>query len=119
MALGAGATANLAGLRFPGRRNRLLEKKGRQKVPTCTSSSRVGDWRLGELRPAADIPAGIAGNRGAFTAIAQGDDIPELLREGAAEALGGQLDLPRDVLALRTKGGYDSPAIEQDGARNT
>ena len=42
---------------------------------------------------------GIAGNKGKFTAFLLEADIPASLRKGAAGALGGQLDFPRDALA--------------------
>ena len=41
---------------------------------------RLGDGRLGEVRRAADTPAGFAGRRGKFTAFALEADIPALLR---------------------------------------
>ena len=57
---------------------------------------RFRDGRAGGVRYAADIPAGIAGNQGKFSAFALGADIPGLLLRGAVEAVGGQLDSPRD-----------------------
>ena len=65
---------------------------------------RFRDGCLGEVRHADDIPAGIAGNTGNFTASAPDAEIPALLRKGALVALGGQLDFPRDGLALRKQG---------------
>ena len=90
--LDTGATANL--------------EKGRRKVSTYTSSARFrfGGGRRGEVRRAADILVGIAGNKGKITAFALGADIPALLGRGAMGALRGQLDFPRDALALRRRG---------------
>ena len=42
---------------------------------------------------AVDIPADIAVDAGKFAAFALEADVPALLRQGASEALGGQLDL--------------------------
>ena len=56
------------------------------------------------MRHAADVPAGAAGNKGKCTAFVLEADMPALLRKGAVEALGGQLDFSRDALALRKKG---------------
>ena len=47
---------------------------------------------------------GIAGCRGAFTDFVLDADIPALLCKGALEALGGQLDFERDILAMREHG---------------
>ena len=101
--LGTGATANLALFRWHERHNRLLERKGRRKVSTYPSSTRFrfGGGRLGEVRHAADIPEGIAENKGKFTALAPDADIPALLRKGAMEAPGGQKDFSRDAARRR------------------
>ena len=48
--------------------------------------------RLGEVRHAADIPEGIAGNKSKSTAFATDAEIPALLRKGAMEAPGGHMD---------------------------
>ena len=61
----------------------------------------------GEVKHAADIKVGVAGRRGAFTAFVLDADIPAVLREGALEALGGQLDFERDALSFRTHGMND------------
>ena len=68
----------------------------------------VGDGRLGDLRCAADIPAGIAGNLGKITAFAPDADIPALSCKGASDDLGGQLDFFRKLSTLR-KQGVDIP----------
>ena len=47
---------------------------------------------------------GIAGSKRKFTAFELETDIPALLRKGATEKLGGQLDFPRDVLTLLRQG---------------
>ena len=56
------------------------------------------------VRFAADIPVGIAGRKGVFRAFALEAASPAFLREGALEALGGQLDISCDVLFLRKRG---------------
>ena len=68
----AGATARLARFRLSARRNRIWGKKGFPRVSTYPACARFrfGDWRLGEVRHSADIPAGIAGNQKKFTACA-------------------------------------------------
>ena len=72
-------------------------------VSTNPSSARLhfGDGRLGEVRRAADIPAGIAENKGKFPAFALDADFPALLRMGAMEAPGGQSDISLDCLVFR------------------
>ena len=65
---------------------------------------KFGDVRAGEVRCAADIKVGIAGRRGAFTAFVLGAGIPALLRKGAPEALGDQLDFEQDILVIRSDG---------------
>ena len=89
-----GATANLVRFRWLKPHNRLSVKKRRQKVSTCPRAGRhrFGDARHGDARRAADIPAGIAGNQGKLATFVLDADIPSLLRKGALEALGGQLD---------------------------
>ena len=77
---------------------------------------RSGDGRLGEVRQAAGIPVGIAGNRGRFTAFALGADISALLRKGAAEALGGQSDIFSSFDEFTPKGGADTPVGESGRA---
>ena len=65
---------------------------------------KFGDGRLGEVRHAADIEVGIARRRGALAAFVLGTGLPALLRNGALEALGGQLDCKREILTIRTHG---------------
>ena len=99
--LDAGATATLVCCRRLDH-HRLLERNGLQRVTAYPSKARFlsrGE-RLGEVRRAADIPAGIAGAQGVFTACVLDANIPALLRESAAEALGGQLDFSRDLVVL-------------------
>ena len=57
--------------------------------------------RVGDVRYAADIPAGIAGGRGEIAASLLGADIAALLREGALGSLGGQSDYTRNAAALK------------------
>ena len=101
-----GATANLVGFRWLGRRNRILQRKGLPRVSTYPASARFkfGDRRLGKVHHAADIPVEIAGNKGKITALALEVDLPALLREGASEALGRQLDSSRNISTLRKQG---------------
>ena len=73
-------------------------------APRC----KFGAGSVGEVMHAADIKAVVAGRRGAFAAFALEPDIPALLRKGALEALGGQLDSERGVLTIR-KHGADVP----------
>ena len=106
LALDTGATADSVYCYWLQRQNRLLGKKGRQKVSTYPASARgrFGDGRLGDVRHAADIPACISGSQGNFAAFALDADIAEFLRKGALEALGGQLDFLRDLFTLRKHG---------------
>ena len=91
MVLDTGATANHACFGWLDHHNRLLARKGYQKVPTYPSPARFRfvAGRLGEVRHAAGIPVGIAGGKGDFSACAPDADIPALFREGALDALGG------------------------------
>ena len=61
-----GATAILVCFRWLGRHNRLLEQEGCRKVSTYRSSarSRFGGGVIDGARCPADIPVGIAGNKG-------------------------------------------------------
>ena len=59
---------------------------------------------LGEVRFAAGIPVGTASCGGKSTAFAPEADIPALLREGALEALGAQVNFSCDVLSPRGQG---------------
>ena len=100
------ATANLVCLSWLARRNRILGRREIPRVTTYPSQARFrfGDGRLGEVRHAADIPVGIARSRRMLTASLLEADIPALLREGAAEELGGQLGFLRGSLNLRRQG---------------
>ena len=104
--LDTGATANLACFRWLSRRNSLLEQKGFPRVLTYPAQARFkfGDGRAGNVCFAADITAGIAGAKGAFTACGLDADIPALLRKGASAALAGQSDFARNTLTLGPRG---------------
>ena len=108
--LDTGATANLVRASWLARHNRIVEGYGIPRAPTYPSTARfvIGDGRLGEVSHAADIPGGIAGNKGKCAAFALDADIPALLRKGAMEALGGQLDCSRGSWVLRRHGGGDT-----------
>ena len=84
-ALDTGATANLARFEWLGHRNSVMEKFG--APPADPHPARAG-FKFGEVRHAADIPVGIAGGRGIFTAFPTDTDIPALLHIGALGALG-------------------------------
>ena len=62
--LDTGATANLVCFSWLERHNRLLEHHSLQRVSVYQSEARFrfGDGRVGEVRRAADITAGSAGN---------------------------------------------------------
>ena len=79
-----GAAANLARVRRLGHRNEISEGKGFPRVTTYPASARFkfGDGRLGEVRCAADTPAGIAGSRCECAGFALEADIPGPLRRG-------------------------------------
>ena len=85
---------------------RISEQKGYRKVSTYTSSARFrfGEGSAGEVRHAADIPVVIAGSRGKFPAFMADADFAALLRTGAVELLGRQLEFSRDMLTLRRHG---------------
>ena len=71
-----------------------------EKVHLYPSAARFqfGDGRIGEVQYAANVTVGIAGRKGTFTAFAMDAEIPALLRKGALEALGAQLDFAKDAL---------------------
>ena len=75
-------------------------------MSTYPSSTRYrfGGGLQGEARHAADIPVGAAESKAKFTACVPDADIPALLRKGALEKLGAQLDFPRDLLTLNNQG---------------
>ena len=56
------------------------------------------------MKRAADIKVGIASSKGAFTAFVLDAEIPALLRKGALEALGAQLDFGRSTSPLLLRG---------------
>ena len=58
---------------------------------------------------------GIAGIRGIFTAFALEAEIPALLREGAMEALGGQLDFLRGSFNLPRQGVQKRLGVDRVG----
>ena len=103
---GAGATASAACVKWLEHHNSRLRQLGILKVSTYPTTARFkfGDGRVREVRYAADIKIGFAGRGGAFRAFALEPDIRALLREGASEALGGQLDFVRNVLGIRNHG---------------
>merc|ERR1712052_65500 len=72
------------------------------KVHLYPSAARFkfGDGRIGEVQYAANISVGIAGCKGTFTAFVMDAEVPALLRKGALEALGAQLDFAKDTLWL-------------------
>ena len=59
---------------------------------------------MGEVRRAADIPAGVAGRTAKFTAFVLDADMLAFLRKGASEALGRQQDSSRDFPTLSKQG---------------
>ena len=103
MVLGTGATANLVCFCWLRPRNRILQRRGSQKVSTYPSSARFrfGNGRLGEVRRPADISAGIPVRKGEITVFVLDADIPTLLRKGALEVLEGQPDYTRGISTLR------------------
>ena len=111
--LDTGATANVVPFSWPGRRNRILEQHGIPKVAKARFS--FGDGRLREVRHAADVPVGIAGNRGMFTAFALEAEIPALLREGVMEALGGKSNFLRGSLNLPRQGAQKRLGVNRVG----
>ena len=99
--LDAGAAASLGCYEWLERRNSILERRGvpcAEPHPACAGFD-LGDGRLGDVRYRSEISAGIAGGRG---------NILALLRKGALEALGGQLDSSRRISTFRTQG-FDIP----------
>ena len=56
------------------------------------------------MKHAADIKVGIAGCKGSLTALVLGAETRALLRKGALEALGAQLDFDKDTLSLLRHG---------------
>ena len=89
-----GDTASLVRFRWLEHPYRIFERRGYREVSTYPlhARSRFGDGCLGEVRHAADVPVGVAGSKGKFTAFALDADIPVSLRKGASETAGGRLD---------------------------
>ena len=65
---------------------------------------KFGQGRADGVKRAADIKVATAGRRGALTAFVLAADIPALLRKGALESLGGQLDFEHDISTIRNHG---------------
>ena len=80
-----GAAANLVSFKWSAQQNRILERYGIPRAHTYFSRTRFrfGDGRLGDVRPAADIPVWIGSYKGARTAFAQDAGIPALFRKSA------------------------------------
>ena len=104
--LRAGATADSLRFRWLDRRDFLLEQHKFQRVPAYPSQTQFhfSDGRVGDVRYAADIPAGVAGDKGKLTAFDLDADIPALLCKGAAEALRGKWIFSRFVDFTQTRG---------------
>ena len=102
MVLETGATANLVHFCWLRPRNRILQRRGSQKVLTYPPSARFrfGNGRLGEVRHPAGISAGIPVRKGEFTVFVLDAGIPTLLRKGALEILEGQPDYTRGISTL-------------------
>ena len=90
---------------------------GFPRVLTYPAQARFkfGDGRTGNVCFAADIAAGCAGAKGAFTAFALDADIPALLCEKALEAPAGQLDFARSTLTLGSRGFGITPKVNAVG----
>ena len=117
VALDTGAAANLVCLSWLARHNRSLERREIPREPAHPSKARFRfrDGRHWEVRHAAGAPVGVAGNKGMFTAFALAAEIPALLRKGAMEDVGGQLDFLRGSFHLRRQWSADSPEGESGG----
>ena len=89
--LDTGATANLASFRWLARRNSIPGEMGPRRVATYPAQARFtfAGSRMGDVRFAADIAAGIAGAKSNSAASVSDTDIPALLGEGVLEAPGG------------------------------
>ena len=102
--LNASAAPNLARFRRVGHRNEYSEREENPRVTAYAACARYkfGDGRLGEVRRAADISAGIAGSRGKFAPSAtETEGISAFLRRGALGGVGGRSGLFRDISSLR------------------
>ena len=102
----AGTAANLVCFKWLGNHISLPRKTGGPKVNTYLAMARFrfGDSRIGDVRYASDIKVGTPGSSGAVAAFVLEADVAALLRAGALEALGGQLDSARDALTIRNYG---------------
>ena len=106
MSLGAGATENLACVKWPNGHAAILERFG---APIATPyPARAGfkfrDVRVAEVRFAAGFPVEIAGGRGKFTTRLLDAGTSALPRKGALESLGGQPDFSRNCLQMSKLG---------------
>ena len=72
------ATASMACFRRLEQHNRHLGRNRLRRVPAYPSKAgfRFGDGRLGDVRHAAYVPAGIPGSKDRFTAYVPDADIP-------------------------------------------
>ena len=59
---------------------------------------------MGNLQPAAEAPIALAGHVGVLNTYLAEQIIPALMKKGALESLGGQLDFAQDNLHLRMIG---------------
>ena len=100
------AAASLVCFKWLKRQSSIVERRGVPRAETFPARARseFGGGRLGEVRCAADNPAGIVGCRGEFAACVLEADIPPLAREGALGALGGQAVVAHNVLTLSRQG---------------
>ena len=106
VALDTGATANLVSFERLENHKSIVGKRGLRRKSSHTASARFkfGDGRRGEVRYAAEITVGTAACKDTLAAFASLADIPALLREGALEALVGQLDFASGVSTVRDNG---------------
>ena len=104
--LDAGETASLVCHTWLENHNLFSEQMGLGKAVPSSSTARFkfGDRGIGEVKHAADTKVGIAGCMGAFTACVLGAEIPALLRRGALESPGAQLDCEENTLSLLRHG---------------
>ena len=90
----------------------LLKMVGQSLFVFAMARPKFEGGRVGEVEHAADIQVGAAGCRGACAARVLEADIPALLRKGALEALGGQLDFERDIMTIRKHGVNAPPSVK-------
>ena len=104
--LETGTTADLVCYKRLGNRHLFSGKQGFAEAAPYTSAAqfKFGDGRIGEVKRAADFKVVNAGCQGAFAKFVLGAEIPALLRKGALEALGAQLDFEKDTLPLLRHG---------------